>query len=384
MPPCQLAWTDTYRPRTLQEVVGNARAKHELLAALRGGNAVLVSGPTGIGKTSLAFAACAELQLMVQTCDLISEDARETAQSLLQVQELLTRKGSEQVALVLDEVHLLSNAEKVTLARLLKKRHGKRVICICDELDRSVDGLKQVCTSVRMFASSKPGEDAHTLCTRILAKEARHMAASTLHAIVQSCAGDLRRAVTMLQLACQAQAHALRGSLGGSSDVFVDSIFHATTSFFIGAAGPPPRLTLEQRMHLFKQHDILHHMLFENYLRVNGLMEHACVFSDADVLYAHPRYQTREHASALVTHSLATHTFCCQDRVQFATSLGRVRARATYLPSLSRFSWEDSRWLRLMQPPQPTRIADAQQSTFFSWLAGTASVPAQDILSFLA
>lgn len=161
-PACQLAWTEAHRPRTLHEVVGNARAKERLLAALRVGDAVLLSGPTGIGKTSLAFAACAEMHLMVQTCDLISEDARESGKSLLQVQELLTRKGSEPVALVLDEVHLLSSAEKQTLAKLLKKRHGKRVICICDELDRGVDALKNVCTDVRMFASFKPGgrEDA--------------------------------------------------------------------------------------------------------------------------------------------------------------------------------------------------------------------------------
>lgn len=345
-PPASLPWTEKYRPASVVRVIGNSKAKETVrqwFTARQWQQPLLIAGPTGIGKTSLAHAACRDNQFMVQECNALPGDL------LGMVQELLHRKGSEQVAVVLDEVHTYTSHERNELTKLFKKPLAHPVILVCDELDKSMESLKAVCKVVRMYRQVAAVGDMSLLTTMILKAESKGLYPTQLNLIHVAACGDLRRCTIMLELACKTRR--CKGMEEQRADLFVDSIFDATTSLL---HNKPRALTFDDGLVVFKQHNLMKWMVHENYADAcdfDTAVSMATYMSEVDTLDAHPSHHLHDDADTLtraaVGATLPPPRFGPLPRVTFPSALGALSRRKSFQATLhqTRLSWQDWRLL---------------------------------------
>lgn len=337
-----IPWSEKHRPTSIVRVIGNSKAKEfvqQWFVARQWRQPLLIAGPNGIGKTSLAHAACRDFSFMVQECNSLPGDL------LVLVKELLSRKGEEQVALVLDEVHTYTPGERTELAKLLKKPLSMPVILVCDELDQSMDALKSVCKLVRMYRQVGAVGDVTTLTRTVLKAESKGLYPAQLNLIHAAACGDLRRCIIMLELACKTRRCR---STDERADLFVDSLFDAASSLLYSR---PRQVSFDQGTALFKQHDLMTWMVHENYAdacELESAVAVASYLSDVDMLDSHSSHHCHEHAATLACAAVMTLPRASSlPRLTFPSSLATFSRRKSLKNTLheARLSWEDWRLL---------------------------------------
>jgi len=211
-------FTQEYRPNRVVDIVGNTRAKYEVVNWLKQGvnrgGVCLLSGPVGCGKTSLSRAA-----LKDYGCDVI--DLRAEGVNLeADLTDLMGTKPQEKaLGVVIDEVENMTNEKRKLLVSLLTKRVSLvPIICICEDAGaKAVQTVVKACrTRVRMVTPTK--QDAALLVERV----SPELTATQKSHVVDSCNGDLRQATIMCQEMC-------RSLVCSGKDLHPHNIFDATT-----------------------------------------------------------------------------------------------------------------------------------------------------------
>ena len=138
-------WTETRRPRTLDEVVGHAEVKTQLRAYLSKPpyrTAMVLTGPPGIGKTTLALAAAQTAGFDVTEINASQslrsykdvETLKDSSRSSVSVASLL-RGERRSICLVLDEIDGSDPHAQRRLSEWLSQGPlSVPVICTCNEL----------------------------------------------------------------------------------------------------------------------------------------------------------------------------------------------------------------------------------------------------------
>jgi len=225
-------WTEKYRPKTLDEVIGNEKALIELRKwaglwdkGIQKKRAVILSGKPGNGKTSAAFALAKDfgwIAIELNTSDARNASKIKSVATYGAVNETFTDDGrfistldGGRKLIILDEAdNLYERAEGVNNSNKdLSDYGGKKaivetikitnqpIILIVNDyyslIKGSGEALKNLCKLIR-FYDPYPSQ-IFTLLKRICLNEGINVDQKVLKSIADRCKGDVRSAINDLQ-----------------------------------------------------------------------------------------------------------------------------------------------------------------------------------------
>ncbi|MEK6840499.1 MAG: replication factor C large subunit [Nanoarchaeota archaeon] len=200
-------WTEKYRPGNFSEVEGQEQAvfllKDFLKKFFSGGNkAVIIHGPPGTGKTSLAFAAANENKAELFELNASDLRDREKLREILRPateQKSLTKKNK---IILVDEVDGISETDKGGLLELLALAESSAyplVITANDIWDRKFTALRKKSDMIQLKEIDY--KTIKNIMISILRKEKKFLDMDILTNISVKARGDLRAAINDLQTA---------------------------------------------------------------------------------------------------------------------------------------------------------------------------------------
>ena len=195
-------WVEKYRPRRIEDVVGNPDAKKAFIAWLNkwmkgspSKKAALLYGPPGTGKTSLVHAAALQYGLELieaNASDVRTERAlRERIFKATTETSLLGLRGK---ILLLDEVDGISPREDrgglEAIIELIKISRYPIVLTANDPWDPKLRSLRDLCELIQFKKIGK--REIKFILREICKKEGIECEESVISAIADSAQGDLR------------------------------------------------------------------------------------------------------------------------------------------------------------------------------------------------
>ncbi len=210
-----MLWVEKYRPKTIEEVVAGKDIIQKVLKWAegwkRGSKPLLLAGPPGVGKTSLALALANSLGWEV--VELNASDQRNWQiierivgggafnETISDEGEFLSSKRGKMKLIILDEVDNIHKKEdtggEAALIRLLKRKPAQPIILIANEPYKLSPQLRSLCEMVSFKRLTK--QQIVKVLERIASKEGIRVEKSALLAIAENSGGDMRAAVNDFQ-----------------------------------------------------------------------------------------------------------------------------------------------------------------------------------------
>lgn len=202
-----IPWVERYRPRFLNDVVGNRAAVERLRIIAKQGNIVnlILTGPPGIGKTTSLLCLCRELlgdQIKDAVIELNASDDRGIDVVRQDIKSFAKKHvnlppGRHKVVL-LDEADSMTEAAQQAMRRIMEKySNTTRFVFACNMSEKVIEPLQSRCAIVR-FTRVEPGEVA-TRLEEICKYENVEFRKEGIDALATLSDGDMRSAVNGLQ-----------------------------------------------------------------------------------------------------------------------------------------------------------------------------------------
>jgi replication factor C small subunit len=199
-------WTEKYRPKTLDEMVGQEPIVERLKGFLVGRDLphLLLSGPAGTGKTTAILAFAHDLfggQLQGNFLELNASDERGIDVVRSRVKDFARTKplaGAPFKIITLDEADSLTRDAQHALRRTMERYVTSCRFClICNYSSRIIEPIQSRCAILRFPRL----DEKHVVqrLTSIAQKEHVQLTQDGVQAIIYVSAGDLRKAINVLQ-----------------------------------------------------------------------------------------------------------------------------------------------------------------------------------------
>ena len=217
-------WTEKYRPKNLDEVIGQKHVTERLKAYVASRNMphLLMTGPAGTGKTTCSLAMAREMfgdDWKGNFIELNASDERGIDVVRGKIKEFARTAplgGAEFKIIFMDEADALTSDAQAALRRTMEKFSKIcRFILSCNYSTKIIDPIQSRCAVFRFKPLSR--EDVRDFLSRIVKEENIDIEDDALEALVHVARGDMRRAVNSLQVAA---------SMGNKIDV--DTIYQTT------------------------------------------------------------------------------------------------------------------------------------------------------------
>lgn len=201
-------WTEKYRPKNLDEVIGQRHVTERLKAYVETKNMphLLMTGPAGTGKTTCSLAMAREMfgdEWKGNFIELNASDERGIDVVRGKIKEFARTAplgNAEFKIIFMDEADALTSDAQAALRRTMEK-YSKicRFILSCNYSSKIIDPIQSRCAVFRFKPLSK--DDVKGFLMRIVINENVKIDDEALDALVHVARGDMRRAVNSLQVA---------------------------------------------------------------------------------------------------------------------------------------------------------------------------------------
>ncbi len=207
-------WTEKYRPKKLNEVVGQKHVVERLRAYVETNNMphLLFTGPAGVGKTTCSLAIAKEMfgdDWRGNFIELNASGERGIDVVRGKIKEFARNAplgGAEFKIIFMDEADALTSDAQAALRRTMEK-YSKicRFILSCNYSSKIIDPIQSRCAVFRF----KPltSEDLRGYLQRIINMEQVDIDEEAVAGLVHVARGDMRRAVNSLQVAASLNKH---------------------------------------------------------------------------------------------------------------------------------------------------------------------------------
>ena len=217
-------WTEKYRPKNLDEVVGQKHVTERLKAYVSSNNMphLLLTGPAGTGKTTCSLALAKEMfgdEWKGNFIELNASDERGIDVVRGKIKEFARTAplGSAEFKIIfMDEADALTSDAQAALRRTMEKFSKIcRFILSCNYSSKIIDPIQSRCAVFRFKPLSR--EDVSEYLNKIVTNEGIQIDDDAMDALVHVARGDMRRAVNSLQVAA-----------AQSERIDVDTIYQTT------------------------------------------------------------------------------------------------------------------------------------------------------------
>jgi replication factor C small subunit len=196
-------WTEKYRPKKLDEIVGQKETIRRLKAFASKGSIpnLMFAGIQGTGKTTTALCLANELKLENNFIELNASDERGIETVRIKIKDFArTRpigKASFKIIL-LDEADALTKDAQQALRRTMENYSETcRFILDCNYSSKLIEPIQSRCVVFRFKPLAI--EDTKKYLKKIEKGEQLKIKEDAIEAIFKECGGDLRRATNILQ-----------------------------------------------------------------------------------------------------------------------------------------------------------------------------------------
>ncbi len=202
-----MMFTKKYAPLTVDSMIGNddarSRVKQWILRwiAKRKQKPLLIHGPPGVGKTSLAYALAGQYDLEVIEMNASELRNKTKVQKVLTAASLAgTLSGKGKIVLI-DDVDVLAGRKDSggasAIASFLKESNVPAIVTATDIWDKKVAPMRNSCEKIQFKKVGKV--PIRKLLDRVAKKEKLGTESSELDQIAGNCSGDVRSALNDLQ-----------------------------------------------------------------------------------------------------------------------------------------------------------------------------------------
>jgi replication factor C small subunit len=204
----ELPWTEKYRPKRLDEVVGQKEAVSRLKAYARERNMpnLLFAGPAGVGKTACALALAHEVfgdETRQNLLELNASDERgiDVIRGKIKDFAAILPYGKAKFKIIfLDESDALTRDAQNALRRTMETYAGTaRFVLSCNYSNKIIEPIQSRCALFRF----KPLSDEEVIgrLRHVAQEEGVPVTDDGLKALMYASEGDMRRAINILQMA---------------------------------------------------------------------------------------------------------------------------------------------------------------------------------------
>ena len=207
-------WTEKYRPKNLDEVVGQKHVTERLKAYVASNNMphLLLTGPAGTGKTTCSLAMAKEMfgeEWKGNFIELNASDERGIDVVRGKIKEFARTAplgNAEFKIIFMDEADALTSDAQAALRRTMEK-YSKicRFILSCNYSSKIIDPIQSRCAVFRFKPLTT--EDLRGYLQRIINNEQVDIDDEAIEGLVHVARGDMRRAVNSLQVAASLNKH---------------------------------------------------------------------------------------------------------------------------------------------------------------------------------
>jgi len=204
----QEIWTERYRPKSLDDVIGQKHVTERLKAYVASKNMphLLLTGPAGTGKTTCSLALAKEMfgdEWKGNFIELNASDERGIDVVRGKIKEFARTAplGTAEFKIIfMDEADALTSDAQAALRRTMEKYSRIcRFILSCNYSSKIIDPIQSRCAVFRF--SPLTSEDIKNYLMKIITNEKVKIDDAAIGALVHVARGDMRRAINSLQVA---------------------------------------------------------------------------------------------------------------------------------------------------------------------------------------